>query len=405
MIKVHELSKAYKIFDNPADRLKQSLYRGQKKFYKEFWPLTKVSFSVEQGEIVGLVGANGSGKSTLLQVICGILQPTSGEVRVTGRVAALLELGSGFNAEFNGHDNLLMNAALLGLTSDEIQARYADIVAFADIGDFLYQPVKTYSSGMVVRLAFAISSFVDADILVVDEALAVGDVGFQAKCLERMERLMQQGTTVLLVTHDVQLIKRYCNRVLYLHKGCLVYDGEPEEGTEIYLAQTRERAFATHPLELAHGAQTSGVNYASQAGYISAAILSCRNTTGQSIVVGQGERIQLNITAKISHQVEHPRIQMTVRDNRGYNLFGFNNYYSGKTLKPDAEGNISVRYSFDANLQIGDYAITLRLDDCDNVHSTNLIDKQVGIADFTVTAPAKRFDAVIDLNGCCEDEF
>jgi lipopolysaccharide transport system ATP-binding protein len=405
MIKVHELSKCYKIFENPADRLKQSLFRGKKKFFKEFWPITNVSFKVEQGEIIGLVGVNGSGKSTLLQLICGILQPTSGSVQAQGRVAALLELGSGFNPEFTGHDNLFMNAALLGLTSDEIKSRYDDIVAFADIGDFLFQPVKTYSSGMVVRLAFAISSFVDADILVVDEALSVGDVGFQAKCLERMERLMQQGVTVLLVTHDIQLIKRYCNRVLYLHKGKLVYDGEPEEGTEIYLAETRERASAKYALERTQVLSEAALSYTSNIGRITSAELTCRGVSGRSVVVGQGERVLLAVKANISVELQHPRIQMTVRDSRGYNLFGFNNLYGAKKIIADANGDICVGYSFDANLQVGDYAITLRLDDTDSVSQVNLIDKQVGIIDFTVTAPEKRFDAVIDLNGRCEDAF
>ncbi len=403
MIEVHELSKCYKIFENPADRLKQSLFRGKKKFFKEFWPITNVSFKVEQGEIIGLVGVNGSGKSTLLQLICGILQPTSGSVQVQGRVAALLELGSGFNPDFTGHDNLFMNAALLGLTSAEIKSRYDDIVAFADIGDFLYQPVKTYSSGMVVRLAFAISSFVNADILVVDEALSVGDVGFQAKCLERMERLMQQGVTVLLVTHDVQLIKRYCNRVLYLDKGRLVYDGSPEEGTEIYLAETRERASAQNKLERTQGSTENALSYSSKIGRITQALLRNRETTGSSIVVGQGERIELEVKGNISSELKHPRIQMTVRDSRGYNLFGFNNLYGGKKITANSTGEICVVYSFDANLQCGDYAITLRLDDTDSTDHINLIDKQVGIVDFTVTALEKRFDAVIDLNGRCED--
>jgi len=403
MIEVNELSKAYKIYDNPADRLKQSILRGRKKYYKEFWPIKNVSFTVEQGEIVGIVGANGSGKSTLLQLICGILQPTSGSVTATGRVAALLELGAGFNPEFSGHDNLFMNAALLGLTQQEIKDRYDDIVGFAGIGEFLFQPVKTYSSGMVVRLAFAISSFVDADILVVDEALAVGDAGFQAKCLERMERLMRQGTTVLLVTHDVQLIKRYCNRVLYFKKGALVYDGLPEEGTEIYLAETRERASATHQIERTQILETdSSISFTTKLGCITFAQLSSHGEPGKSVTVRQGERLMLDVKANITGELKHPRIQMTVRDVRGYNLFGFNNYYEKKILTADSKGNIAVRYSFDANLQTGDYAITVRLDDVDNVHHVNLIDKQVGVVDFTVTATEKCFDAVINLNGRCE---
>lgn len=214
---------------------------------------------------------------------------------------------------------------------------------------------------------------------------------------------MQQGVTVLLVTHDVQLIKRYCNRVLYLDKGRLVYDGDPEEGTEIYLAETRERAAAQNKLERAQSSPEVTLSYSSKIGRITQASLRNRETTGSSIVVGQGERIVLEVKANISAELKHPRIQMTVRDSRGYNLFGFNNLYGGKTITANSAGEICVRYSFDANLQSGDYAITLRLDDTDSTDHINLIDKQVGIVDFTVTAPEKRFDAVIDLKGRCED--
>lgn len=404
MIEVSQLAKCYKIYEQPADRLKQALFRGKRKYFKEFWPVKGVSFRIAKGEIVGLIGANGSGKSTLLQLICGILKPTSGGVVVDGRIAALLELGSGFNPEFSGHDNIFMNAALLGLSRDEINLRYADIVEFAGIGDFLYQPVNTYSSGMVVRLAFAISSFVDADVLVVDEALSVGDVGFQAKCLERMERLMQAGTTVLLVTHDVQMVKRYCDRVIYLKQGELVYDGDPEEATERYLAETRESAFAnqqfTRPDTASSQAKMRVVN---SLGAITSAILTARDVSATSVVIGQGERLTLTVTAKVAADLKHPRVQMTVRDMRGYNLFGFNNIYGNQEIRPDINGEFKVSYSFAANLQAGDYAITLRLDDSNDVNQVNLIDKQVGIVDFTVTAPQKRFDAVIDLNGRCED--
>lgn len=216
---------------------------------------------------------------------------------------------------------------------------------------------------------------------------------------------MQQGVTVLLVTHDVQLIKRYCNRVLYLDKGRLIYDGDPEEGTEIYLAETRERAAAQNKLVRTQNSAEAVLSYSSEIGHVIEATLSCREISGSSIVVGQGERIVLEVKAKISSRLKHPRIQMTVRDTRGYNLFGFNNLYGGKTLNANSVGEICVRYSFDANLQSGDYAITLRLDDTDSTDQINLIDKKVGIVDFTVTVPKKRFDAVIDLNGRCEDSF
>jgi lipopolysaccharide transport system ATP-binding protein len=401
MIKVSNLSKCYQIYANPSDRLKQALWRGKKQFYQAFWPLQDVSFEIGRGEVVGLIGANGSGKSTLLQLVCGILQPTSGSVHVDGRIAALLELGSGFNPQFTGHDNLHMNAALLGLSKAELNERYQDIVDFAGIGDFIHQPVKTYSSGMVIRLAFAISSFVNADVLVVDEALAVGDASFQAKCLERMERLMQQGTTILLVTHDAQMVKKYCDRVLYLRQGRLVYDGDAEEGTEIYLHESREQSAASHAISRKINNDAS-LAFGSAHGEITRVELSAGGQQGRSVVVKQGERVTLDISAWADETVQHPSLQMTVRDRRGYNLYGFNQRYGGQTLERDEQGLLRVRYSFDARLQAGQYIITVRLDNSSSPSSVELVDKRVGIADFVVSAPEKRFDAVLDLDGRCE---
>jgi lipopolysaccharide transport system ATP-binding protein len=404
MIQVDNLSKCYRIYGQPIDRLKQSLFkRTGKQFYKEFWPVRNVSFSVERGEVIGLVGANGSGKSTVLQLVCGILQPTEGNVTLSGRVAALLELGSGFNPEFSGHDNLIMNAALLGLSTEQINARYDDILAFAGIGDFIHQPVKTYSSGMIVRLAFAISSFVDADILVVDEALAVGDAGFQAKCLERMEKLMQQGTTILLVTHDMQMVKRYCSRVIYMKKGQIAYDGDPEEATEIYLAETKESASIQQTIVKVDASQGDGrLKVSNGKGMISDVVLHCNGQSGTRIAVKQHERVEVRISASVDASVQYPRLQMTVRDARGYNLYGFNNYYAGRTLIPDANGMVFATFSFLANLQMAEYALTIRLDDTPSKEESNLLDKQVGICTFIVTAPEKTFEAVVDLAGDCE---
>lgn len=408
MITVSHLSKCYQIYAKPSDRLKQALWRGKKQFYRSFWPLQDVSFTIGKGEVVGLVGANGSGKSTLLQLVCGILQPTSGTVAVDGRIAALLELGSGFNPEFTGHENLVMNATLLGLSTEELNDRYQDILDFAGIGDFIYQPVKTYSSGMMIRLAFAISSYVNADVLVVDEALAVGDAAFQAKCLERMERLMQQGTTVLLVTHDSQMVKKYCDRVLYLRQGQLVFDGDAEEGTELYLAESREQATTSHAISRKISEGDAALAFGTAHGEITEVILSADSSCsvgeqrGRSIVVKQGQRVTLDIHAWADETVKSPSIQMTVRDQRGYNLYGFNQRYAGKKLVRDDQGMLHVRYSFTARLQVGQYVITVRLDDSTSSTDVKLVDKRVGIADFIVSAPEQTFDAVLDLDGACE---
>jgi homopolymeric O-antigen transport system ATP-binding protein len=241
-IKVENLSKCYNIYNQPQDRLKQSIFprlqasigRVPKTYFHEFWALRNVSFEIRKGETIGIIGRNGSGKSTLLQLICGTLTPTLGTVQTRGRIAALLELGSGFNPEFTGRENVLMNGAVLGLTTEEINERFADIAAFADIGDFIEQPVKMYSSGMVVRLAFAVQAMVDPDILIVDEALAVGDERFQRKCFARLEELKSQGTSILFVSHSGPQIVQLCEKALLLEHGSRLLYAQPMHVVRAY---------------------------------------------------------------------------------------------------------------------------------------------------------------------------
>lgn len=241
-IRVDNLSKCYHIYDHPQDRLKQSIVpklrslvgRNPGSYYREFWALKDISFEVGRGETVGIIGRNGSGKSTLLQMICGTLEPTSGIVETRGRVAALLELGAGFNPEFTGQENVYMNATVLGLTQDEIRGRFDEIAAFADIGDFIGQPVKHYSSGMYARLAFAVAINVDPSILVVDEALAVGDEPFQRKCFARIEEIKHNGGTILFVSHASSAIVALCDRAILLHGGKRLYTGRPKIAVSWY---------------------------------------------------------------------------------------------------------------------------------------------------------------------------
>ncbi len=226
-IRAHNLSKCYHIYENPRDRLKQFViptlqrFLGQRSshFFQEFWALKDVSLEVKKGEPVGIIGRNGSGKSTLLQIICGTLTPTGGEVETGGRLAALLELGSGFNPDFSGLENVHLVGAVLGLSTDEITNKVDDIAAFADIGDFLYQPTKTYSSGMLMRLAFAVNTCVEPEILIIDEALSVGDSPFIAKCYKRLRQMIDNGTSLLLVTHDLSTVRSICSRALWLNQG------------------------------------------------------------------------------------------------------------------------------------------------------------------------------------------
>jgi lipopolysaccharide transport system ATP-binding protein len=227
-IRLRGVGKAYAIYARPQDRLKQMLWRGRRAFYREFWALKDVDLEVHPGETVGIVGRNGSGKSTLLQIICGTLQPSCGALEVSGRIAALLELGAGFNPEFTGRENVFMNAAILGLSDAEIAAKYPDIVAFADIGDFVDQPVKSYSSGMYARLAFAVAINVDPDVLVVDEALAVGDEAFQRKCFSRIEEIRRRGAAVLFVSHSAGAVLELCDHAVLLDAGERLLTGEPK---------------------------------------------------------------------------------------------------------------------------------------------------------------------------------
>jgi lipopolysaccharide transport system ATP-binding protein len=229
VIAIENLGKCYEIYAKPRDRLLQTLLRGRRKFYGEFWALRDVTFDIGAGEKVGIVGRNGAGKSTLLQLIAGTLTPTVGRVAVHGRVAALLELGAGFNPEFSGRENVRLNAAILGLTEGEIDDRFDAIAQFADIGAFLEQPVKTYSSGMYARLAFAVAAHVEPDVMIVDETLSVGDIKFQNKCLRKLVEFADRGTTILFVTHSVEMVRSFCDRAIWLHDGRVHLEGLPAE--------------------------------------------------------------------------------------------------------------------------------------------------------------------------------
>ena len=249
LMRVEGLGKCYRIYDQPADRLKQMLLsRFGRRYGREFWALRGLSLELRQGETLGILGRNGSGKSTLLQLLAGTLAPTTGRLERRGRVAALLELGSGFNPEFTGRENVLINAAVLGLSEAEVRLRFDEIVAFADIGEFLDQPVRFYSSGMLMRLAFAVSTAVDPDVLLLDEALAVGDVFFRQKCYQRLEQLRQRGVAIVLVSHVAHEVEQYCQRAVLLDHGLPVFEGPAREAVKrYYLQEQRARLAAAAP--------------------------------------------------------------------------------------------------------------------------------------------------------------
>jgi ABC-type polysaccharide/polyol phosphate transport system ATPase subunit len=239
-IRIENLSKVYKLYDKPVDRLKESLNPFRRKYHKDFYALKNISFEIKKGETIGIVGKNGSGKSTLLKIITGVLTQTTGNVQVNGKISALLELGAGFNPELTGIENVYLNGMIMGYTKEEIDAKMKDILEFADIGDFVYQPVKTYSSGMFVRLAFAVAISVDPEILIVDEALSVGDISFQKKCMEKIDSIQNSGITIIFCSHDMHAISQLCKRSLWIKDGEIVQDGVPKYVLSSYVSWITE---------------------------------------------------------------------------------------------------------------------------------------------------------------------
>lgn len=398
IMRTERLGKMFHIFDRTGLRFLHALLGGRFGFHREFWALRDVSFELARGEVLGVIGRNGCGKSTLLQILAGTVSPSVGTVIRQGRIAALLELGTGFDPEETGRRNIEFTGRLLGLSSEQLAERQTSIIEFAEIGDFIDQPVKHYSSGMVVRLAFAITAHVDADIVIVDEALAVGDAQFQFKCLSRLDQLLERGVTVVLVSHDLQLIKSYCNRVLYLKGGLIQFDGDCETGCELYLRDTTP-TITTASVDTSAGRRNCLAFGNGQGCIQSVALVSEGAKRGYFI---SGERIGLEVSVQLFDTVRCPRVTLILRDVRGYNLYAVNNSQLGLALTGDDDGLIRMRFTFVADLQDGDYAVTLRLDDAISEKVQVLLDKRVGVISFRVESPRKHFDAVVNLHGSIE---
>ena len=351
-ISVRSLGKCFAIYDKTFHPLLNILYRGRRKFHRDFWALSDVSFDVKKGETLGIIGRNGSGKSTLLQLLCGIYAPTTGSVEVFGRVAALLELGSGFNPAFTGRENVYMQGLISGMTQVEISARFDEIAAFADIGEFIDQPVTTYSSGMSVRLAFATSIHVSPDILVVDEALAVGDTAFQSKCLNRIRKMQQDGVTILLVTHSNNTVIEYCDRALYLKRGLLVDDGPSKRVTESYTADlVKEEGGRSTPL----GAETE----ASPGSEILR--VSIENAAGQETrVIAHGERFKVRLQVRYHRDVELPALGIQIKSSTDIELWSTTTLKLGTRVERVGAGEVrEYAWSLDATMGANDYVVAL----------------------------------------------
>ena len=433
-IRAEKLSKCYRVYSSPRARLAQGLWRGRRTFYEPFWALKDVSFQLEAGHTMGVVGRNGSGKSTLLQLLCGTLTPTSGTMSIEGRVAALLELGSGFNPEFTGLENIYLNAALLGLSQDETDSNLDAILAFADIGNFVHQPVKTYSSGMALRLAFAVQANIQPDVLVVDEALAVGDEFFQRKCFKHLENLKENGTSILLVTHNCGQILQHCDKAMLLHKGQLEFLGRPKSITTIYqrlarstqdnwrnqaqklFKQLEGNANAPDPARQSPAAPSNdalGSSYdpslkpESLMSYPSRGLeienISIEDLQGERRnILPQGINFYIVVTYFSYEALENVELACSITDVAGQLITGQRFPEPGKSIDlDDGIKRFKCRFSFKANLQPGTYFVNSGAWNCpEKIYLHRITDGEVfkvipsqstaygfGLVDLTTNSP------------------
>lgn len=410
-IEVKDVTKIYKLYDKPIDRLKESLSLRHREYHRDFYALQGISFTVEKGQTVGIIGTNGSGKSTILKIITGVLTPTSGQVQVNGKVSALLELGAGFNQDYTGIENIYMNGTMMGYSKKEMDAKLPEILEFAEIGDFVYQPVKTYSSGMFVRLAFALAINVEPEILIVDEALSVGDVFFQSKCYRRMEEIRKSGTTIVMVTHDMGSIIKYCDKVVLLNKGEFIAEGSAGKIVDLYkkiLAGQMEALRA----EIESGTDFSGDKVVKEeiseqdgeAGGSGAGVghseekngglsdgkpskpvlmrdLLTINANREEYGDGRAEIFDLglldergNVTnlllkgemftirerIRFHAPIQAPIFTYTIKDKKGTDLTGTNTLFEGTDIKPVQEGDVyDVSFTQKMTLQGGEYLLSM----------------------------------------------
>lgn len=379
-ISVKNVTKIYKLYDKPLDRLKESINPFHKKYHEPFFALNNVSFEIEKGETVGIIGTNGSGKSTILKIITGVLQQTTGEVKIQGNVSALLELGAGFDMEYTGIENIYMNGAVLGYSEEEMSRKKNEILEFADIGDFVYQPVKTYSSGMLVRLAFALAINVEPEILIIDEALAVGDAFFQAKCFHKLEEIKEKGTTILFVSHDIVSVKKLCSRAVWLDRGNLREIGDAKEVCEKYLSmqieeQNREMAKLVETMTLENTVdeiiqgdkkmfRAVNLNQSIEvSGTKQGEILSfyIKNENDKEVTVLETKkRYVFGMLVRFNQNLENVLFGFEMENVRGVKLFSVNNFLTDEVLDKVSAGEL-YEVSFEIELPricTGEYLIS-----------------------------------------------
>lgn len=386
-IRVDHVDKMYKLYNKPSDRFVDALGFSKKKRYKEHYALHDISFDVFRGETVGIIGTNGSGKSTILKIITGVLNPSGGNVEINGRISALLELGAGFNMEYTGIENVYLNGAMIGFSKEEIDAKLDDIIAFADIGDFVYQPVKTYSSGMFVRLAFAVAINIEPEILIVDEALSVGDVFFQNKCYKKFEEFKEMGKTILFVSHDLGSVSKYCDRVVLLNQGIKIAEGDPADMVDAYKKimvsgngdeikniddLISRSSFNQIQNEEEHFSVESETNWKSHyqinpnvneygsgdAEIIDFAVVDDEGNLTNAIIKGHDFFIKSKVLFHTA--IENPIFTYTIKTLKGTDITGTNTMYEKKNLGVVKQGEVYVAtFSQNMNLQGGEYLLSI----------------------------------------------
>ena len=435
-IRIDDVSKLYKLYDKPTDRLKESLGLSKAKKYKEHYALRNVSFDVKKGECVGIIGTNGAGKSTILKIITGVLNPTAGNVEINGRISALLELGAGFNMEYTGIENVYLNGTMIGFSKEEIDAKLQDILDFADIGDFVNQPVKTYSSGMFVRLAFAVAINIDPEILIVDEALSVGDVFFQLKCFKKFEEFKQKGKTILFVSHDLSSIEKYCDKAILMDHGKNVAEGTPidiinkykkimtgmtVEQMEAHDSEREEQASSEETTNVVQNINKKSSVVANEglwkdhldinpnldeygamdAKIIDFGIFDDEGNITTSIIKGSTFTIKSKV--QFNKDIEDPIFTYTFKTLKGQDITGSNTMYEKVSIGTAHPGDVYVAsFTQDMNLQGGEYLLSMS---CTSFVNGDLVahDRMYDVLNITVVSD-KNTVGFYDMNSIAEIE-
>ena len=383
-IKVKNLIKVYNLYNNPQDRLKEALHPFRKSYHKEFYALSDVDFEVKRGETVGIIGKNGAGKSTLLKMITGVLTPTSGEIEVNGRIASLLELGAGFNPDMTGLENIYLNGTLMGIDSSVMDSKVEAILEFADIGDFIHQPVKMYSSGMFARLAFSVSINVEPDILIIDEALSVGDMAFQMKCFKKFQEFQAEGRTILFVTHALDTVIRYCTRGIVIDGGEKICDSSAKEAVDVFkkvltgnFRPTKDNNSQIEPISkdktilLKDSLQENReiLEYGNKKAHIyDYAILSSKGEVAS--VLDYNSEFDIIIRVEFNEDIDSPIFAFTVKDAKGLEITGTNSLMHHIDTKSYKKGDrAEIRFRQKINLQIGKYALSFG---CVNINDSGI---------------------------------